>query len=273
MISVYSRLKGNEKNGIFVLPLHDKIEDNMFDFFKKKKNDATLFYHTDVHCHILPGVDHGSASVSDSLEMLRAELDMGVNRVILTSHTTAETFENTPETLSAAFTLLKQAVADAGLDIELHLSSEYRIDEYWNKLYAAGRVLPMPGNYILLENSFTQELIEIDQLLFDLQCKGFHPILAHPERYHYYYDRRERYGRLHANGVSFQLNILSLAGYFGSGAREIALWLIKNNLVDMLGSDMHNLQHAEIIKDYIASRDWKKISSKIQGRIVNDMVR
>ncbi len=245
----------------------------MFNFFKKKKEDAKLFYHTDVHCHILPGVDHGSPDVEHSLEMLQAEVDMGINRVILTSHTTAETFENTPETLKAAYGVLTKAVAEAGLNVELHVSSEYRIDEYWNSLYSEGRILPMPGKYILLENSFTQELIEIDQLLFDLQCKGYHPILAHPERYRYYYDRHNRYEQLHTHGVYFQLNILSLAGYFGNGARETAMWLIKNNLVDMFGSDMHMMEHAEIIKDYIGSKDWRKISERVQGRILNDMVR
>ena len=74
-------------------------------------------------------------------------------------------------------------------------------------------------------------------------------------------------------GVKFQINILSLTGYFGANARDIVIWLIKNRMVDMLGSDMHNLDHARIIKDYLRTKDWQKQSEQLQGRIINDMVR
>ena len=245
----------------------------MFNIFKKKsREEAKLFYHTDVHSHILPGVDHGSEDVGESLEMLRAEIAMGISHVMCTSHVTAETFENTPESLTAAYELLQKAVDEEGLPIKIYASAEYRIDEYWTKEYEAGHILPMPGKRILLENSFAQELIGIDNMMFDLQVKGYRPILAHPERYRYYYGRKERYKALHSASVKFQVNILSLAGYFGSGARETAVWLIQNNLCDMLGSDMHNMEHAQIIMDYIGSKDWRKLCEKydLPHRIIND---
>ncbi len=245
----------------------------MFNIFQRKsKKDAKLFYTTDVHSHILPGVDHGSQSVEESLEMLQAQLDMGISHVMCTSHVTAETFENTPESLTTAYEELKNAIAREGLPINIYVSAEYRIDEYWTQEYEAGHLLPLPGNHVLLENSFAQELIGIDNMMFDLQVKGYRPILAHPERYRYYNDRRDRYKTLHNASVKFQINILSLAGYFGKGARERALWLIQNNLCDMLGSDMHNMEHAQIIKEYIGSRDWRKLCDKynLPGRIIND---
>jgi len=245
----------------------------MFNIFQRKsKKDAKLFYTTDVHSHILPGVDHGSQSVEESLEMLQAQLDMGISHVMCTSHVTAETFENTPESLTAAYEELKNAIAREGLPINIYVSAEYRIDEYWTQEYEAGHLLPLPGNHVLLENSFAQELIGIDNMMFELQVKGYRPILAHPERYRYYNDRRDRYKTLHNASVKFQINILSLAGYFGKGARERALWLIQNNLCDMLGSDMHNMEHAQIIKEYIGSRDWRKLCEKynLPGRIIND---
>lgn len=245
----------------------------MFDFFHRKKEDVKLFYSTDVHSHILPGVDHGSQDVEQSLAMLQAELDMGISRVMCTSHVTAETFENTIESLTAAGKVLQEAIDKEQMPVEIHPSAEYRLDEYWNREYAAGHVLPMPGNYLLIENSFIQELIEIDDMMFDLQVKGYKPILAHPERYPYYYRRHERYQKLHSSGVKFQVNLLSLAGYFGSGAREAAMWLVNNNLVDMLGSDMHNLDHARVIKDYLNSKDWRKVGAKLEPHIINDMVR
>ena len=240
--------------------------------FKRNKEQVKLFYNTDVHSHILPGVDHGSQSVEQSLEMLRAEMDMGINRVILTSHVTAITFENTRETLMDAYQKLLQAVSDEGLDIELHLSAEYRMDEYFDKEYKADHLIPMPGNHILLENSFQQELLNLDELLFDMQVKGYRTILAHPERYNYYSRRRKRYEQLHNAGARFQVNILSFTGYFGEEARDSALWFAENGMIDYLGSDMHNVKHAHIIMDYLNSKEWRKLSQEIAANIKNDLI-
>lgn len=248
----------------------------MFGLFSKKKhNDSTLFYATDVHCHILPGVDHGAQTIEDSLTMLRAEKEMGINRVVLTSHVTAETFENTPETLRPAFELLKQAVAETEdlRDMQLFLSAEYRIDEFWSKQYEQNNQMAMPGNFILMENSFHQELLGLDNLLFDLRVKGYYPILAHPERYGYYAQRHQRLEQLHNMGIKFQINLLSLAGYFGSHCRETALWMAKNGMIDMLGSDMHGMEHVKVIKSYINSKEWRKLVLTIQSHIINDLVR
>lgn len=247
----------------------------MFNIFHRKKENNQLFYSTDVHCHILPGVDHGSQNVEQSIEMLRAERDMGITRVILTSHVTAETFENTPDTLRPAFEILKQAVAETEdiSHMKLYLSAEYRMDEFWDKQYTLGNQIAMPGNYILMENSFHQELLGLDELLFDLKVKGYKPILAHPERYIYYAQRKQRLEQLHNTGTKFQVNLLSLAGYFGQHCRETALWLVKHGMVDMLGSDMHGMEHVKVIQDYINSKEWRKLVPQIQGHIINDLVR
>ena len=242
------------------------------NIFRSKKEQVQLFYKTDIHCHILPGVDHGSQSIEQSLDMLRAEKQMGIERVILTSHVTAITFENTRETLMDSFLKLKDAVTDIGLDIELALSAEYRMDEYFDKEYAADHLIPMPGNHILLENSFQQELMNLDDLLFDMQVKGYKTILAHPERYSYYSRRRKRYEQLHNAGARFQVNILSFTGYFGEEARESALWFARNGMIDYLGSDMHNVKHAHIIMDYLNSKEWRRLSKEIEPTVKNDLI-
>ena len=244
----------------------------MFHFFRKKTADSTLFYHTDVHSHILPYVDHGAQHTQMGIDLLKAEMKMGISRVVLTSHVTSEVFENTNDSLTQAFIPFQEAVKEAGIDIQLHLSAEYRIDEFWRKQYEEGKILPMPGNYLLLENSFYQELIGSEQIMFDLNCRGYHPILAHPERYPYYAQDKDRYTAMHQSNVLFQVNILSFTGYFGHTARETAFWLLNHDLVDFLGSDIHHHKHAKIIKDYLAGKEWRKIAQKLQGRILNDEV-
>lgn len=245
----------------------------LFNIFHRKSEGAKLFYHTDVHSHILPEVDHGSQSVDQSLEMIEAEMRMGINRIVLTSHVTEGTFENSPETLEPAFETLQEAVSEAALPVELYLSAEYRMDELWNQQWLDRHILPMPGGYMLMENSFLQERLGLDELLYDLRVNGYKTILAHPERYGYYGARRQRLEAIHNSGTKFQVNILSLAGYFGRHARELALWIIKNGMCDMLGSDMHNLEHALIIRDYIKSKDWQKQVKKLEGHLLNDSVR
>ena len=201
-----------------------------------------------------------------------AQLQMGINRVVLTSHVTAVTFENTRESLTDAFLKLKDAVTDAGLEIELALSAEYRMDEYFDKEYAADHLIPMPGQASCSENSFQQELMNLDDLLFDLQVKGYRTILAHPERYTYYSRRRKRYEELHNKGAKFQVNILSFTGYFGEEARDSALWFARNGMIDYLGSDMHNVKHAHIIMDYINSKEWRRLSAEIEPTVKNDLI-
>lgn len=110
----------------------------------------------------------------------------------------------------------------------------------------------------------------MDELMFDVQLKGLTPILAHPERYDYYGRKKDRYTKLHDAGVLFQVNLLSFTGYFGGRAHDTAQWLLEHDYIDFLGSDMHNRQHAEILKDFIGSKDYKKLADRLSTRLMND---
>lgn len=242
----------------------------MLNFFRRDQGTKKLFYSTDVHCHLLPGVDHGSPDVETSIHLLKREMEMGINHIITTSHVTKTTFENTPETLIPAYNTLLDAVADEGLDIKIDLSAEYRIDEFSLEQFKQERYLLFPGQYILLENAFQQEILGMDDLMFDFQLKGITPILAHPERYDYYSRRKQRYVALHNMGVLFQINILSFTGYFGETPKKTAFWMLENGFIDYLGSDMHFEQHADIIFNFIGSKDYRRIARELEGRLRND---
>ena len=242
----------------------------MFNFFKKKHEPKTLFYHTDVHCHLLPGVDHGSPDIETSLHLLNREMDMGINHIIATSHVTKNTFENTPETLRPAYDKLQEAVKNAGMDMKIDLSAEYRIDDFSMAQFKNNIFLLFPNRHILLENAFQQEILGMDELMFDMQLKDITPILAHPERYDYYARKKSRYTTLHNAGVLFQINILSFTGYFGEGAKQTAHWLLEHDYIDFLGSDMHNESHADIIHDFIGTKEYRKLAERLSDRIMND---
>ncbi len=235
----------------------------MFNFFKKKQEPLQLCFNTDIHCHILPGIDDGSPDVDTSIELIQRMLSWGINRIIATPHVTQASFENTPETMSNALKSLNEALKNKNIEIDIIHSAEYRIDELFITQLNNGTIVPFPNNYLLVENSFIQEPWNLDQLLFDLKVKGYRPILAHPERYMYYYSKKDRYKTIHSTGTKFQINILSIAGYYGKEEKRIAMELIEKGFVDFIGTDLHNHRHADAIESFLSSKDYQKIKDKL----------
>lgn len=244
----------------------------IFNFLGKKHNtDTTLFYDTEVHCHILPGIDDGSPDVETSVALVQQLKNWGIQRIITTSHVTESTFENTPESMRQAYDRLRKALDDRGIEIEIKTSAEYRMDEYFLKQLQAGTIISFPDNYLLIENSFFQPFWELRELVFDLQLKGYTPMLAHPERYVYYHKTPQIYKELHDQGLLFQVNLLSLAGYYNPDVKEMAWKLLDNGMVDLIGSDMHHMQHAAHITKFIGSKEYEKLKQKA-GNILNNRI-
>ena len=243
----------------------------IFDIFKKKDNNTTLFYDTEVHCHILPGIDDGSPDVATSVELVKQMKELGIRRIITTSHVTESTFENTPETIQEAYNKLRTALDAEGIEMEIRTSAEYRMDEYFLSQVKENRLLPFPEDYILIENSFFQPYWEIKELIFDLKMKGYTPVLAHPERYVYYHKTPKIYKELYDYGCLFQVNFLSLSGYYYPQVKEMAWKMLNEGMVAFIGSDMHNVGHARHIKEYMRTREYRKLEEKA-ANILNNKI-
>lgn len=225
-----------------------------------QKKMQPLMVHTDIHCHIVPGVDDGSPDVATSLELIERMKSWGITRIIATPHMTQDTFENTPDILDAALDKLTRALEERpDLDVEIIRSAEHRVDDFFISQFEKGLITPYPGNYILIENSWVQEPWNLTQLIFELKRQQYIPIMAHPERFAYYQDHHERYEELHNAGNLFQINLLSLSGYYGTAAKKTAQWLIKNGMADFIGTDLHHHRHADSIEAYLSSRDYRKL--------------
>lgn len=244
----------------------------MFNFFSKSSAAEKLWFETDIHCHILPGIDDGSPSVERSMQLLERMEGWGLKRILASPHVTYGTFENDPETIQAARNSLQSALDEAGSNLVLGNSAEYRIDELFESHRAAGKLLTLPGDRLLIENSFLQEPPGLDKLVFDLQVEGFRPILVHPERYAYYHSGPDRYRALHDLGLRFQINVLSLTGYYGKDERRMAEWLMNNDLVDYVGTDLHSLRHADSIDEYLRSRTARQDRKILGDKIKNDAI-
>lgn len=245
----------------------------MFDFLKKKpKEPAALCFATDIHCHIVPGVDDGSPDAATSADLIEDMQRWGIRRILASPHVTQNTFENDHSTIDPAMEALLAELKSRGNDIEVLNHAEYRIDELLMQRLESGDIMPLPNGFILIENSFMQEPWNLDQLIFDLQVKGYQPILAHPERYSYYYNRKDRYRELHKAGLMFQINLLSLASAYGKTERKVAEFLMKERLVDFIGTDLHRHSHVDAIDAYLLSKEAHDDMAALAPVVKNDKV-
>ena len=202
----------------------------------------------DMHSHLLPGLDDGAETVAHSLDLLRELRTLGFTKLVMTPHIMGDFYKNTPEGIRAALATLRAAAAEAGLaDVALECAAEYYLDEWLGRKLADGTELLTFGGerrYLLLETSYLNEPLNLNGTIFDLQAAGYKPVLAHPERYVYLYNRFSELERLRREqGVLMQLNLNSLAGYYSPAARQVAEKLIDGGLVDFVGTDTHHLRH------------------------------
>lgn len=242
----------------------------MISFFNKSKKRLSLPFSADIHCHIIPGVDDGSPDASTSADLIERMQSWGIGRIFSSPHVTQNSYQNTPGTIAPALARLQAELDSRGNEIIVANHAEYRLDDFSLSEIKAGRIMTLPDNYIMIENPFVSEPWFLDQVIFDLQVKGLRPILAHPERYSYYFKNHDRYHQLHNAGASFQVNILSLAGAYGKEQRSTGEYLISEGLVDFLGTDLHNHRHADIIDEYLASRQAGRHFAALEGKIGND---
>ncbi|MCU0345709.1 MAG: hypothetical protein MUC59_02120 [Saprospiraceae bacterium] len=222
----------------------------LFGLFKRNK-PATApadfsFLGVDMHSHLAPAVDDGSDSVETSLELLRGFMEMGYRKIITTPHTRPEMFPNTQAELRASFERLRPAIAS--LPIEVEMASEYFVDYEFLQQQDINNLLTFAGKHLLIELSTYQAPPNLFDTIFQLKIKGYQLILAHPERYGYYSSDFEQFEKLKDFGCQFQVNLLSLTGNYGKPTKELAMKFFKHNMVDFLGTDMHNVKHLEGLK-------------------------
>ena len=194
----------------------------------------------DLHIHVLPGIDDGARTVSDSLELLRLHYHQGVRRIVATPHIRSGFFTNTNESIQLAYEqLLNENIEAYFPDLTLSFAAEYFADDYFMELVGRNELLPLFDNYILIETSMREELPYFEEILEYVVVQGWQPVLAHPERYRPWHTRPEQYRRLRKLGVLFQVNLLSLGGAYGSTEQSIAEQLIAQGWVEAVGSDLH----------------------------------
>lgn len=230
----------------------------MWPFNKRiSLKDSGIFQgFTDWHCHLLPGVDDGVQTMDESLQLLSFYEQLGIKEVWLTPHI-MEDMPNQTQELKERFAEMEAAYQG---NIRLHLATENMLDNLFEERLAKNNVLPLgkDGKHLLVETSYFNPPIGLNNILLRIKTKGYIPVLAHPERY-VYMDEND-YRRLKGLNVRFQLNLFSLTGAYGIGIRKKAEWLLKNGFYDLAGSDTHC--HA-IWKEAITKKIRENLSEKL----------
>jgi protein-tyrosine phosphatase len=210
--------------------------------------DLSVFQY-DFHSHLVPGVDDGAPDLAASMEMIDALVSLGYQGAVTTPHVMADTYPNTPDTLSAPFAELQQAVAERHPQFELALGAEYFLDAGLLDTIQQGGPLLTPGGRLLFELAFSAPPDPglLQGFIFEAQVRGFQPVLAHIERYPYWHQELHRFQALHEQGVWLQVNAASLAGTYGPEIQGAAETCIDNGWVQLLGTDAHGLRHIDAL--------------------------
>ncbi len=212
------------------------------------------FLGADLHSHFIPGIDDGSPSMEVSLNMLRGMEQMGYRKVITTPHVMIDFYPNTREKILEGFEALKLAARDAQINLELGVAAEYFIDEYFTGKIDTGELLTVRDKEVLVEFSMFSEPPMLKEVIFKLATRGYKPIIAHPERYNFLHGDFERFADFKDRGCLLQLNLLSVSGYYGGGAKKMADRLLAEGLYDYCGTDAHHEKHIGSVNNLLHSK-------------------
>lgn len=235
-------------------------------FFNKNQ----LLNSVDIHSHLIPGIDDGAKDMDTAIMLILQLKALGYKKLVITPHI-SDMFPNTTVTILEGYSALIKELLQRNIYIELDIAAEYYVDEHFEDLLEKDDILSFgKENYLLFELSYFTAPPNIDNLIYEIQRKGYTPILAHPERYFYWHDNFNKYIELKEMGVLFQMNLNSITNYYNKDIQSISKKFIKNSLIDFLGSDVHNLGHIKSIEKVLNKFLYKNLFKN--NTILNDTI-
>lgn len=222
----------------------------MFGLFKKKKlpyavNLGNLV--TDMHSHLIPGIDDGSPNMETSVQLIRGMKALGYKKLITTPHISSDMYKNTPEIIQQGLVDLQKRLEEENIDIEVVAAAEYLLDDGFETLMKDNQLLTFSNKFILVEMPFFHLPPNLFDITFELQIKKYKIILAHPERYLFFYNDFSQLQALKDRGIYFQMNMISLTGHYSAEVKKMAEKLVDNEMIDFLGSDLHNPFYLDLL--------------------------
>ena len=198
----------------------------------------------DLHCHLLPGIDDGPATIEEALEMARIAVANGITESHVTPHLHPGRWENDRLRIAAAVGAYRVSLAQAGIPLELGYAAEVRLDYEILPLIEAGRV-PFLGTLdgfqvMLLEFPHSHVPVGADKFVAWLLARDIRPMIAHPERNK---DLMRDPGKLEPfvrEGCLLQVTADAVTGGFGELCAQRAREFLERGWVTVLASDAHD---------------------------------
>lgn len=235
----------------------------------------------DMHNHILYGIDDGCKTIEESIETIKNMKKIGFNTIVLTPHYIEDSsFKANNNLKLQKLEILKEELLKNNIDVNLFLGNEIFINESINELIINKEIRSINNTrYILIELPFNNQILNLDDYLYELKLKGYKIIIAHPERYTYFKDNYKEARKLYDSGVLFQVNYGSIIGQYGSSSLKLVKKLLKDDMVDFISTDIHKPSSSlfdkfddikyKIIK-IIGEDKFKDISYNNILKVIND---
>lgn len=239
----------------------------MISIFKSKPKLSALIPNgfIDIHSHLLPEIDDGSKSLEETETLLQQLKVIGFEKCITTPHTLPEVWENTREGILQKYNETKSQLSENLQPMLHHTASEYMLDDSFIDRLQSEKLLTLKDNIVLIEMSYLNPPLALKDIIFEIQIKGYQPLLAHPERYLYYHKNLKAYELFKDSGVLFQLNLLSSVGYYGPSVAKAADYLLKNDFIDYVGSDVHHQKHVSSFESKIVITSETKLCETLKN--------
>ena len=238
-------------------------------FFKKKKEEVNpldfSILKTDIHSHFIPGIDDGSPDMETTISLIKEMQELGFEKVITTPHVMSDFFQNSSETILHGLNDVRAELNKQQINMEIDAAAEYYIDYDFEQKIGKQKFLTFGENYLLVELSFMEAPKNLHEIIFKLQLEGYKVVLAHPERYAYY-DMKD-YVEIVNRGVLLQINWLSIIGYYSLQIEKKTIALINAGMVSFMGSDCHNMNHADLYRKCQIKKAWHDLNNS--GKLLN----
>jgi protein-tyrosine phosphatase len=222
----------------------------------------------DMHSHLLFGIDDGAETIENSLILIGQLKEMGFSKFITTPHIYRDLYFNSPETILPKYEAVKKAIAENNLDVEFQVAAEYFLDEHFEDLIEKELLLTFGRKNVLFELSFDSEPPSVQRAIFNMQLRGYRPILAHPERYPYYHKNFKKYENFFDQDIALQLNINSITGHYGPEIKRVSEKLIDAGMISYIGTDCHHVGHINLTQQARKSSHLRKLieSGKLKNK-------
>lgn len=244
------------------------IFSNLF----KKKEVLPPFdlgrFKSDMHSHLIPGIDDGAQEMDQTIAMLAKFESLGYQKIVTTPHIMTDSFPNNPEIILSGLEKVKNEIKKVGIEIEIEAAAEYYFDETLMPKIKNKELLTFGDNYVLVEFAFHSPPQFLDQLFFELKTHGYRPVIAHFERYLYYLGKIDKAEKWRSEGINIQININSLFGQYGPEVQKQAEKLIDEGQFDFVGTDCHRIEHLMILEKNLSSPYLHKIGKYLIKNMV-----